>query len=76
MIIRDRLQKRLGKMVEFTLSVEEEGQPIIRTGRVYGCADDHVVYIDGIGHLQYIAYAHIAHLQQTWDDENWPTQPK
>jgi len=76
MIIRDRLQKRLGKMVEFTLSVEEEGQPITRTGRVYGCEDDHVVFIDGIGNLQYIAYAHIAHLQQTWDDENWPTEPK
>jgi len=75
MTIKDRLQKHLGKMVVFTLSVEEEGQPIIRTGRVYGCGNDHVVFIDGIGKLKHVAYAHIAHLQQTWDDENWPTEP-
>jgi len=76
MTIKDQLHRYLGKMVEFTLKVEEEGQPIRKTGRVHNCEDDHVVYIDGIGNLQYITYDHIAHHQQAWDDENWPTEPK
>ena len=76
MTLKDQLQKYQGKMVEFTLKVEEEGRPISKTGRVYSCEDDHVVYIDGIGNLQYIAYDHIAYLEQAWDDENWPTEPK
>ncbi len=76
MTIKDQLQKCLGEMVKFTLSVEEEGQPVRKSGRVYSCEDDHVVYIDGIGNLQYIVYAHIAHLQRDWDDGNWPTEPK
>ena len=76
MTIKDQLQKYRGEMVTFTLRVEEEGQPIKKTGRVHICEDDHVVYIDGLGNLQYIAYDHIAHLQQTWEDENWPTEPK
>ena len=76
MTLKDQLQKYQGEMVEFILSVEEQGQPIRKSGRVYSCEDDHVVYIDGIGNLQYIAYAHIAHFQQAWDDENWPTEPK
>ena len=76
MTIKDQLQKYQGEMVKFTLAVEEKGQPVRKTGRVHSCEDDHVVHIDGIGNLQYIAYAHIAHLQRDWDDENWPTEPK
>ncbi len=76
MTIKDQLQKYQGEIVKFTLSVEEGGQPISKTGRVYSCGNDRVVFIDGIGNLKYVDYAHIAHLQQTWDDENWPTQPK
>ena len=79
MTIKDQLQPYLGEMVKFTLRVEE-GRPIRKpgrvSGRVYSCEDNHVAYIDGIGNLQYIAYAHIAHLRQAWDDENWPTEPK
>jgi len=76
MTIKDQLQKYQGEMVKFTLGVEEEGQPISKTGRVHSCEDDHVVYIDGIGNLQYITYAHIAHLEQAWESGNWPTEPK
>ena len=55
MTIKDQLQKYQGEMVKFILSVEEQGQPIRKSGRVYSCEDDHVVYIDGTGDLQYIA---------------------
>ena len=76
MTFKDQLQKFQGQMVDLILAVEDEGEPIRKSGRVYNCEDDHVAYLDGIGNLQYIAYAHIAHLQQSWDDENWPTEPK
>ena len=76
MTIKDQLQKFQGEMVKFTLSVEEQGQPIRKSGRVYSCEDDHVVYIDGIGNTQYIAYAHIAHFEEIRDSGNWPTEPK
>ncbi len=65
-----------GEMVDVILAVEEQGQPIRMTGRVYSCEDDHVAYIDGIGNLKFITYAHIAHLEQAWDGGNWPTEPK
>jgi len=48
MTIKDQLQKYQGEIVKFTLSVEEGGQPISKTGRVRSCEDDHVAYIDGI----------------------------
>ncbi len=76
MTIKDQLQKYQGEIVKFTLSVEEGGQPISKTGRVRSCEDDHVAYIDGIGNLKFIAYAHIAHLEQAWAGGNWPTEPK
>ena len=76
MTIKDQLQTHVGEMVKFTLGVAEEGQPITKPGRVYRCEDDHVVYIDGIGNLQYITYAHIAHFEKSWESGNWPTEPK
>jgi len=76
MTIKDQLQKFQGEMVDIVLGVEEKGQPIKKSGRVYRCEDDHVAYIDGVGNLQYITYAHIAHLQQSWDDGKWPKEPK
>ncbi len=76
MTIKDQLQKYQGEMVKFTLAVEEKGQPISKTGRVHSCEDDHVVYIDGIGGLQYIVYAHIAHLEQAWDGDHWSREPR
>ena len=63
-------------MVKFTLGVENEGERITKPGRVHSCEDDHVAYIDGIGNLQYITYARIAHFEEIRELGHFPTEPK
>ncbi|MDA2926837.1 hypothetical protein MYX78_06325 [Acidobacteria bacterium AH-259-G07] len=56
-------------MVSITLGVEDQGESVRKVGRIARCEDDHVVYLDGIGNEQYIAYAHIAHFEEAWDPQ-------
>ena len=76
MTLKDQLRKYQGEMVKIILVVEEKGKTVRKTGRVRSCEPKHVVFLDEMGNTQYIAYAHIAHLEQALDGGNWPTEPK
>ncbi len=71
MKFKDQLQKYKNETAKVILVVEEKGQRKKRTGEVYSCENDHVVFIDGMGKRQYIAYANIVHLEQASDGVYW-----
>jgi len=70
MKFKDQLQKYQSETVKVILVVEEKGQPVRKTGKVYSCENNHVVFIDGMGKRQFIAYANIVHLEQASDGRN------
>lgn len=74
MKLKDQLHRYQSEIVKVTLVVEEKGQPTRKTGRVRSCQADHVVFIDEMGKLHYIAYANIVRLEEVWDGGNWPTE--
>lgn len=74
MKLKGQLRKCQSEMVNVILVVEEKGQPTRKTGRVRSCEADHVVFIDEMGKLHYIAYANIVRLEQVLDGGHWPTE--
>ncbi len=76
MTLKDQLRKYQGEMVKIILVVEEKGKTVRKTGRVRSCEPKHVVFLDEMGNTQYIAYAHIAHLEQALDSDHWSREPR
>ncbi len=71
MKFKDQLQKYQSEMVNVILAVEEKGKTIRKNGKVRSCEANHVVFIDGMGKRQFIAYANIVHLEQASDGVDW-----
>jgi len=71
MKFKDELQKYQSESVKVILVAEEKGQRVRKTGKVHSCENNHVVFIDGMGKRQYIAYANMVHLEQASDGVDW-----